>query len=380
LIAVLYLTATGDKTPLITAPLLLLLIPLRGVFDRFLNWCGHGELLTLAGFAFALGSFSLFEWVQLKGQLGALVMGAIIAGTSKASELSKTLLSFKDLFLVGFFLSIGQAGLPSDDAWLMAGILLAILAIKPIMYFLLFTRCRLRSHTAYASALTLNNYSEFGLIVAAYAAQSKMLPEQWSIIIALAISLSYLASSVVISKQNDGYEKLKNYLKRFQRSSLEQQSMIDIGKATCAIMGMGRVGTGAYDYFDNNSSEQLIGFDENLTKTQLHQQHGRNVIASDVSNPEFWDRLPLSQLNHILLALSNHTETLQVAELIMKNGYRGTLAATAIYPDEVAQLKKRGLIAFNLYAEAGAGFAEHVHHQLAAYNAPVLENIKQNHC
>jgi len=48
--------------------------------------------------------------VGLKGDLGALVLGVLVAGHGKADELAKTMLGFKDLFLLGFFLSIGPSG------------------------------------------------------------------------------------------------------------------------------------------------------------------------------------------------------------------------------------------------------------------------------
>jgi glutathione-regulated potassium-efflux system ancillary protein KefC len=64
---------------------------------------GHGELFTLAGFALALLGAQLFDSVGIKGDLGALLIGVLLAGDQKAKELARNLLYFKDLFLVGFF-------------------------------------------------------------------------------------------------------------------------------------------------------------------------------------------------------------------------------------------------------------------------------------
>ena len=105
--AVIYLGITGDKTPALYAPLVLLLIPLRPVMNQLLVRCGHGELLVLAGFVLAFVGYQLFEAVGLKGDIGALFMGALLAGYDKSHELSETLLNFKNLLLVAFFLSVG---------------------------------------------------------------------------------------------------------------------------------------------------------------------------------------------------------------------------------------------------------------------------------
>ena len=48
----------------------------------------------------------------------------------KAEELSKSLLNFKDLFLVGFFLSIGLSGAPTPEMVLIALLLLIAVPAK----------------------------------------------------------------------------------------------------------------------------------------------------------------------------------------------------------------------------------------------------------
>ena len=126
---------------------------------------GHGELLVLSGFMFALGAHELFYLVNIKGDLGALIFGVLLAQHPKASELSKSLLSFKDIFLVGFFLSIGLVALPDASMIVTAALLVPLLLIKIAMFYMSFLRLRLRARTASLSSLLLTNYSEFGLIV-----------------------------------------------------------------------------------------------------------------------------------------------------------------------------------------------------------------------
>ena len=105
--AVIFVTLASGKIPSAWALILFglpLIIPL---LNKILQRCGHGEMLPLAGFFFALSFGELFELVGLKAHLGAIVIGALLSGHDKAAELSKSLLSFKDVFLIGFFLSIG---------------------------------------------------------------------------------------------------------------------------------------------------------------------------------------------------------------------------------------------------------------------------------
>ena len=70
-------------------------------------------MLILFGFTLALLGAAVFELVGIKEDVGALVFGMLLANHPKSNELAKALLGFKELFLVGFFLSVGMTALPS---------------------------------------------------------------------------------------------------------------------------------------------------------------------------------------------------------------------------------------------------------------------------
>ena len=62
-----------------------------------------------------------------------------------------------------------------------------------------------------------------------------------------------------------------------------------------------------------------------------------------------------------MLTMPNHTQNMLAAKQLASLGYSGLVAATAQFADELVALEKEGVhAAFNFYAEAGAGFAEHV--------------------
>ena len=165
--AVLFLAVSAGKIPSPWAFVLLGLIPLRGVLLNLMNRTGHGELQILFGLALAFGGWSLFNMVDVKGELGALIVGALVAAHPAAPEMSKKLLGFKDLLLVGFFLSIGMSGTISIPALLVALGLAVVVVLKVILYFGLFTRFQLRAHISLFASLALANYSEFGLFTRA---------------------------------------------------------------------------------------------------------------------------------------------------------------------------------------------------------------------
>lgn len=359
--AVVYICVMSAELPSMYALLLLLLIPARGLMVRLLKRCGHDELLVLAGFAIAYGGYVLSESVGLKGGLGALCIGAVLAGSEKGNELAKSLLTIKDLLLIGFFLSIGQHGLPSDDAWLMAILLALCLLFKPLLYFVLFSRFKLRTQTALSASLSLNHYSEFGLIVMSIAVAEHVLPESWLVTVALAIALSFVMSALINNYSGKFYARWSGWLGFFETEErLPEQQPINIGSARILVMGMGRLGSGAYDYLQEIYGDAVIGFEESSSKTEEHVRLGRRVLTGDASDRDLWERLPKQQIDKVLLALSNHRETVMVAEILRECGFTGVVTAVARFKDDLEALRAMGVVAFDFYDEAGSGFAERV--------------------
>ena len=358
--AVIFLAASGGKLPSVWAFSLLGLLLLRKPALALLKKSGHGELQILIGFVLALGGAQLFEVFNLKGDLGALFIGALIAGHPRSDELAKTLLGFKELFLVAFFLSIGLAGLPTGEIFITGLVLLLLVPLKVALFFWLFTRFRLMATTANRSALVLGNYSEFGLIVAAIAVSVGWLPTEWMLVDAVALSLSFVFASVLSTNTNQIYDKLKNVLRNFENPQrLADDAAIDAGDARMIIFGMGRVGTGVYDAMNDLIPDEVLGVDFDNLVVEEHRKCGRNVVTGNATTPEFWDRVDMShKLEYALLVMPDHNAQIATIEQTRKHGFKGKIAASAKYPDELEKLKELGVeAAFNIYAEVGTGFA-----------------------
>ncbi len=356
--AILFLAFSSGKIPHPEALLLLLLIPLRSVILRLLSMCGHGELFTLFGLVLALGGAALFEFLGVKGDLGALIIGAVLAGDQKAKELSRNLLQFKDLFLVSFFLSIGLGGWPAPQIIVLSVLLGMIAVIKPVLYFPLMTRLHTPPRTALLSSLALSNFSEFGLIVVAVGAGIGLVDPQWTAALSLTIAVSFLLSSQLNRYAHPLYRRWCKDLLRFE-TPLVRAAQPDTSGARVFILGMGNIGTGAYESMAPCYGTAVIGVDENDAKLRRHRREQRRVIAADASDPDFWHRVDLSQVELVMLALTNHPENKLVGRLLRDLGYTGKIAAVVRFAEEAEELEGMGISAFNLYAQAGSGFAAH---------------------
>jgi glutathione-regulated potassium-efflux system ancillary protein KefC len=361
--AVIFLGLSTGKVPSPWALLLLGLIPLRPLLMKILDASGHGELLVLFGLVLALGGAQVFELAHVKGDLGALILGALLAGNPKANELAGSLLGFKDLFLLGFFVSIGLLyGVPDLQSMAIAALLAMLVVPKVWLFFWLLTRFGLRVRTSMLSALSLANYSEFGLIVGAIAAANGWIGGDWLVVIAIALSLTFIVGSSLNSRSHNLYTRYRDRLKRWESRRLAPgEKGIDTGDATIALFGMGRVGTGAYESLRARYGDTLIAADIDTHKVEAHRAQGRNVIRASATDPDFWDRIRMGKIELVVLTLPRHSENLFAVRRLKATGFEGMVAAAARYPDEIEELKEAGVDAvFNFYAEAGAGLAEHV--------------------
>ena len=357
------LAFSAGKVPSPWAPLLLLLIPLRPLLHAILVRVGHGELLVLLGLLLALGGAELFELVGLKGDVGALVVGVLMANHAKAEEMAKTLLGLKDLFLLGFFLSIGLAGQPTLQTVAIGVFITPFIFLKSALFFALLTRFRLRARTALMASLNLTNYSEFGLIVAAIGVVNGWIDTEWLIVIAIALSLSLAISAILNRNPHRLYDRHRIVWKRLQRDErLTDDQLFDTEGATIAVLGMGRVGTGAYDEMHNLFGEAVVGVDFDPIKVKVQHAAGRKVLFGDPTDADFWARIAeLHTIELVMLALPKLSTTLSVLEELKAARFAGRVAATARYPDDVEALRHAGAATvFNIYTEAGSGFAAHV--------------------
>lgn len=365
IIAVVFLAVSSGKTPTPWALALIgALFLIRPLLLRFISQIGHGELLMLLGILMPAAGYGSFEMVGLKGDLGALAFGMLIAAHPRASELAKALLGFKNLFLVGFFLNIGISGSPTSSTIGMAILLALIMPIKAAFFFGILTRFKLRARTSLLASLGLANYSEFGLIVTAIGVSNGWIGAEWLVILAIALSCTFIMSAPINSLAHVIYARWSTLLKRFQTTErLPEEAPIDTGKATVVVIGLGGVGTATYDEMRRRHGEVLVGIDFCKTCVERHRQQGRWVAVGDASDSDFWERVdPANSIvSLVMLALPDPKASAFAIRQMKERGFTGQITASVRYDDEAAELRRAGIdAAYVIYKEAGVGFADHV--------------------
>jgi predicted Kef-type K+ transport protein len=357
IIALVVLAAFSGKLPGPWALLIFAAPLLRPMLFRILDWAGHDEVLVLTGMVLALVLGGVgFELIGLKGEIGALVMGLLLSNHPRAGELSESLWALKEVFLVGFFLSIGMSGLPDWNALIFALVMGVLLPLKGVVFFFLLVAFKLRARTAFLSALTLTAYSEFGLIVAAGipAAGEFLVP------LAIAVSVSFLVAAPLNRVAHPLFERYESQLKSVERRTRHpDEQPTDLGAAEVLIFGMGRTGAAAYAAVEE-AGLRPVGLDADTYKAKAHASEGRHVIFADAEDSNFWSGVNLSGIKAAILAMDDIEAKLIAARTLRRKGFEGPIVSHALYDDHLAQITQAGADKTYLtMREAGRSLAGH---------------------
>ena len=361
-IALVVLAIFSDKTPGLWALLALATPLLRPLLFKILDYAGHDEVLILTGMLLSLVVGGVgFELIGLKGEIGALVMGLLLSSHPRASELSDSLWSLKEVFLVGFFLSIGMSGLPDLNALMFALVLGILLPLKGILFFFLLIGFRLRARTSFLSALSLTAYSEFGLIIVAGipAAEAFLVP------LAIAVSTSFMIAAPLNRFAHPLFEKFEPQLQKFERTTRHpDEPPKELGSADVLVFGMGRTGTATYDALVEKGKHP-IGLDADTYKVSTHKATGRNVIFADAEDSSFWSSVKLRNIHAAILAMDDIEAKLIAARTLRAKGFEGPIISHALYEEHVKMISEAGADQTYLtMQQAGRSLATHALEEL----------------
>lgn len=362
--AVLFLTLSKTEWPsiwVLTLPIYL--YALHFILSRLLSQTGHGELLTIFGFfAPFIGGALAFDFVNLKYDLGALVVGMLLVNHKRSEELYDRMMSYKDFFLIGFFINIGLQGVPTWSNLILAVVLLFGMFFKGVLFFKLFSVFDLRARTNFLTSLYLSNYSEFGLIIGAVAVSTGILSNDWLVTLALTMSFSFLLSAPIMERSYELFDRFKRRLQSWNHTSLEIDSQPFIsGKVKFIVVGLGSIGMPAYLRLHHDYKGCVIGVDYDQDKIDHLKRDHYNVVWADTTDRDFWEESSWGSVEFVVLAMSDYISNYNSLKQISTLKNRTfKVAVICHYDDQKERLKELGAdFIYNYKTEVGEDFAEH---------------------
>ncbi|RPA66971.1 potassium transporter Kef [Cyclobacteriaceae bacterium YHN15] len=344
--AVLFITFSDNKLPslwVFTLPILLWV--LKKLLSKILNTLEHGEMIPVFGFfaTFIAGAFS-FSFFGLKPDLGALIIGMLLVNHPRVDELYKRMVEYKDFFLIAFFINVGLIGLPSSSTVLTAIILLPLVVFKGVLFLLILSRFQLQPRTAFLGALSLSNFSEFGLIVGVVGLNIGLINEEWLVALALLMAFSFAISAPLSNYSHVIFDKFKFWiLKINQNTKGEDCEPVDFGNAEYLVIGLGSVGKPAYDTLQTEYGQKVLGLDYNTELIEQLGQKRSNVKWADSTDSELWDKVDSSKLKAVFLTMSEEETNLNILKAINRINNRSFKIFTIChYPDQKVKYLNEG--------------------------------------
>ncbi|WP_067779448.1 cation:proton antiporter family protein [Actinomyces vulturis] len=339
-------------------------VPARWIIFKALDHVGRGELLVVAGMALALGGYEAFDLVGLKGDLGAIMMGFMIAAHPRAKLMADRLFSLRELLLVGFFLSIGQYGLPDGSSLIVAGLLTLALPLQTLIYLLIFRFTRLRVRTAAKSSLLLTNYSEFGLIAGIVAVENQWIPEEWMVALAIAVTASFIAATVLDTNREKLVDLLCHLIPDLPTERLlPEERPINFKNVEAVVFGMGEFGTGAYAHLVEAYGKRVRGVEQNLLAVKRLCKEGFDVVEGDATDPSLWERIHgVHNVELVVLAMPDHDGNTGALRAIKESDIDAFVAVVAESKEQAAEFRELSAdLVMEIYAGAGAEVVDESH-------------------
>jgi hypothetical protein len=294
--------------------------------------------------ALAIGGDTLFVAFNLSGELGALVMGMLLANDERGEQLEKKIWGIKEAFLVGFFLQIGLTGFPDMESWAIIGFFLVLLPIKTVLFFVLFMAFKLRARSGFQATMSLTAYSEFTLISGAVAVTAGLIPQEWIVILALLTAISYVINSILSKHEDKIWELSNEFLTKFQRKGRSQDKQLStLGNAEFLVIGMGMSGRAAYDFLKEKNLK-VVAMDIDPERISKNLEEGRRVVYGDAQDIGLWETVDLTKLKSVLIAMSTGID-LKLHALKILGGiseYKGKSYVLAMNEREEQAIKESG--------------------------------------
>lgn len=361
LIAVGFLAATNDEAPSLWALALPLLLILRKPVLRLFEYISSGEMLVLFGvFLAIIPGYILFDAVGLKGDLGAVTMGLLLAPHPRSEELANSIFSIKELLLVAFFLSIGLHGLPTPSQFGLGLLVLVLLPVQSVGYLLILSWLGLRRRTAALAALALANNSEFGLIIAATAISAGLLADGWLTTISVAVAGAFVVATLLNQRASELADWIEErWPDRRPERLVTDERPIPLHDVDALVFGMGRVGQASYAELVK-AGLRVLGVEHDGERVKQLQARGLDVVHGDATDSELWRRLVAVQtLRKVVLTMPLHEANLETLRVVRQRHFTGRVAVIAVRDEEVESLHRHGADeVLHLYAGAGTSLAD----------------------
>lgn len=288
---------------------------LRPAF-KWIALLGSRETFSAAALLVVIGTTLLMEHVGLTASLGAFLAGVLLADSEYRHELEASIEPFKGLLLGLFFIAVGMSaelGVLVHAPWQMLGIVVALMALKFVILWLIgkASGCELRS--ARKLAIALAEGGEFAFVLFQLARQHELLSNVLADKLVVAVTLSMLLAPLLFLLEE---KVLAPRLDR-RESARPFDEIAEPGRPV-VIAGYGRVGQIVARLLALKKIPFTV-LEASPTQVDYVRRFGAEVYFGDASRLELLHAAGVGEARLFVLAIDDVEASLRTAELVRRH-------------------------------------------------------------
>ncbi|ELY97476.1 sodium/hydrogen exchanger [Natrialba chahannaoensis JCM 10990] len=254
---------------------------------------GDGELILIGSISILIAFLAAAEYIGLSIVVGAFAAGiAIRSDGTQSLEVQNGISSITDFFVAIFFVTVGAlVSIPSLDVLLIGTALAAfVLFVNPIVHVLSFIYEGYDARTAFLAGSSLNQVSEFALIIAIQAWQMGTITDPLFDAIILAAAVTMLLSFLGQRTEDIVYNTVVARLFAGQRTrKVDEQSSVDDLDDHVIVVGYGRIGRQIVEVLETTETPYVVIENDPVLWDELDTEC-RNYVLGDALADYTWEK------------------------------------------------------------------------------------------
>ena len=350
--------------------LMIVLLPVSiYILPRLSNFFAKSqELLFLFSIAWGLGLASLFFYIGLSIEVGALIAGILLSISPYSYEVGSKLRPLRDFFIIFFFILLGSQMIFGDiTKFIFPAIVLSlfILVGNPLIVMILMGLLGYGKRTGFMAGLTVAQISEFSLILVALGVKVGHLSiEVLSFVILIGI-VTIAGSTYMIMYSEKIYPLISKYLSIFERKKLKDKEISE-KEFDYILLGYNRIGFSILKSFSKLGKNYVV-IDFNPDTTKRLSEKKVNCIYGDAEDIEFLQELRIEKSKLIVSTIPEIEPNLLLINKLRRKNKDAIVIVTARQISE----------AFELY-NLGADYVILPHFLGGEHTAELIERAKTN--
>jgi monovalent cation:proton antiporter-2 (CPA2) family protein len=307
---------------------------------------GLRELFTAAALLLVVGISLVMQLVGLSAALGTFVAGVVLANSEYRHELEADIEPFKGLLLGLFFITVGASldfGLLRAEPLRLAGLVVALLAIKFIVLLALSRLFRLAAPEGLLFSFALAQGGEFAFVLLSFAVNQHVLAPGQAASLVAAVALSMAATPLLFLCN----EKLVQ--PRFARTRGAPRPADTIDPASqenpVIIAGFGRFGHVVGRLLRANGIGTTV-LDLDAEQVDIVRRLGIKVFYGDATRVDLLHAAGAARARIIIIAIDHEAKAVELVETVQRHFPHLRIFARASGRVHAYEFQKRGVQTF----------------------------------